>query len=66
MAENVSEIWESMRSPGRHNLWSFLAANTTQNYFLIARMLSFCDIRDKRAIFNMLRQNMTIFDIGNG
>ena len=29
-------------------------------------MLSFfCDIRDKSAIFNILRQNMTIFDIGN-
>ena len=26
---------------GRHNLRSFLAANSTQNYFLIARMLSF-------------------------
>ena len=28
-------------SPGRHNLRSFLAANSTQNYFLIARMLRF-------------------------
>ena len=27
--------------PGRHNLRSFLAANSTQNYFLIARMLRF-------------------------
>ena len=27
--------------PGRHNLKSFLAANSTQNYFLIAHMLSF-------------------------
>ena len=26
---------------GRHNLRSFIAANLTQNYFLIARMLSF-------------------------
>ena len=26
---------------GRHNLRSFLAANSTQNYFLIARMLRF-------------------------
>ena len=26
---------------GRHNLRSFLAANSTQNYFLIAHMLSF-------------------------
>ena len=28
-------------SAGRHNLRSFLAANSTQNYFLIARMLRF-------------------------
>ena len=26
----------------------------------------FCDIRDKSAVFNILRQNETIFDIGNG
>ena len=26
----------------------------------------FCDIRDKSAIFNILRKNMTTFDIGNG
>ena len=26
---------------GRHNLQSFIAANSTQNYFFIARMLSF-------------------------
>ena len=26
----------------------------------------FCDIRDKSTIFNILRQNETIFDIGNG
>ena len=26
----------------------------------------FCDIRDKSAVFNILRQNVTIFDIGNG
>ena len=26
---------------GSHNLRSFLAANSTQNYFLVARMLSF-------------------------
>ena len=49
-----------------HNLWSFLAVNSTQNYFLMARMLIFCDIRDKSAVFNILRQNETIFDLGNG
>ena len=26
----------------------------------------FCDIRDKSALFNILRQNAAIFDIGNG
>ena len=26
----------------------------------------FCDIRSKSAVFNILRQNMTISDIGNG
>ena len=26
----------------------------------------FCDIRDKSAVFNFLRQNETTFDIGNG
>ena len=26
----------------------------------------FCDIRDKSAVFNILRQNVTIFYIGNG
>ena len=51
---------------GRHNLWSFPAANSTQNYFLIARKLIFCDICDKSAVFNTLRQNVTNFDIGNG
>ena len=40
--------------------------NSTQNYCLTARMLIFCDIRDKSAVFNILRQNVTIFDIGNG
>ena len=45
----------------------FLFLYLTQNFFLIARMLSsFCDIRDKSAVFNILRQNETIFDIGNG
>ena len=59
------QLW--MHTAGRHNLRSFLAANLTQNYFLIAHMLSFfCDIRDKSAVFNILRQNVTIFDIGNG
>ena len=33
-------FWVSL-PPGRHNLRSFLAANSTQNYFLIARMLRF-------------------------
>ena len=28
-----------MGGPGRHNLRGFLEANSTQNYFLIARML---------------------------
>ena len=51
---------------GRHNLRSFLAENSTQNYFLIARKLIFCDIRDKSAVFNILRQNMTNYDRGNG
>ena len=51
---------------GRHNLRSFLAAISTQNYFLIARMLYFCDIRDKIAVFNILQQNVTNFDVGNG
>ena len=55
-----------MMVTGRHNLRSFLAENSTQNYFLIARMFSFCDIRDKNAVFNILRQNVTNFDIGNG
>ena len=49
------------------NLRSFLAANLTQKYFLIAHMSSFfCDIHDRIALFNILRQNETIFDIGNG
>ena len=56
----------SVCSAGRHNLRSFLAENSAQNYFLIARMFSFCDIRDKNAVFNILRQNVTNFDIGNG
>ena len=51
---------------GRHNLRSFLAENSTQNYFLIARMFSFCDICDKNAVFNILRQNVTNFDKENG
>ena len=51
---------------GPHNLRSFLAENSTQTYFLIAHMFSFCDICDKNAVFNILRQNLTNFDIGNG
>ena len=58
--------WFPHLNPGRHNLRSFLAENSAQNYFLIARMFSFCDIRDKNAVFNILRQNVTNFDIGNG
>ena len=45
---------------------SFLTANLTQNYFLIARMLIFCDICDKSAVFNILQQNVRNFVIGNG
>ena len=26
----------------------------------------FCDIRDKSAVFNILRHNVAFFDIGNG
>ena len=51
---------------GRHNLRSFPAANSTQNYFLIAHMLSFCDISNKSAVSNILQQNVTNFDVGNG
>ena len=49
--------------PGPHNLRSFLAA---QNYFLIAHMSSFWWNSQKSAVFNILRQNETIFDVGNG
>ena len=42
-------------------LRSFLVANSTQNYFLVARILSFCDIHDKSAVVNILQQNMTIY-----
>ena len=53
--------------PGRHNLQSFLEANSTQNYFLIACMLSFfVTICYKSAVFNILQQNVTHFDVGNG
>ena len=51
--------FEDISETGRRNLRSFLAVNSTQNYFLIARMLIFCDIRDKSAVFNILRQNVT-------
>ena len=47
------------------NLRSFLAANSTQKNFLIECSVFFCDIRDKSALFNILRQNVTIFCIGN-
>ena len=40
---------------------SFLAANSAQKYFLTALILSFCDIHDKSALVNILRQNMTIY-----
>ena len=32
----------------------------------IAYIKFLCDIRDKIAVFNVLRQNMTIFYVGNG
>ena len=35
--------WTQGEIAGRHNLRSFLAANLTQNYFLIVRLLS--DVR---------------------
>ena len=31
----------NQKKPGPHNLRSFLTANSTQNYFLTARILSF-------------------------
>ena len=47
------------RDSGGHN---FLTVNSTQNYFLTVRMLSFfLDIRDKSAVFNILRQNEAIW-----
>ena len=65
LTKNI-QLHNSTLDTDRHNLRSFFAASSAQNYFPIARMLSFfCDIRDKSAIFNILRQNMTIFDIGN-
>ena len=40
--ENTSYLCRKEYSQsGPHNKWSFLAVNSTQNYFLIARMLSF-------------------------
>ena len=63
-------IFENIAGKGDHTstqtlttYGSFLAANSTPNYFLIARMLSFCD---KSAVFNILRQNETISDLVNG
>ena len=44
---------------------SFLAANLTQNYFLIARMLRiFVTFATKVAYFE--NENVTNFDVGNG
>ena len=60
-------IWfEYWYAAGPHNMQSFLAANSTQNYFFIARMIIFYDIRDKSDVFDILRQNETIFDTENG
>ena len=38
---SLSSIARKMLTTGPHNLRSFLAANSIQNYFLIARILSF-------------------------
>ena len=51
---------------GPHNLRSFLAANSTQNFFLIARRFSFLWHSQQKCWINILGQNDTIFDIGNG
>ena len=57
---------QEKKKTGPHNLRSLLAANSTQNDFLIARMLIFCDIRDKSDVLNILWQKETIFGKGNG
>ena len=50
---------------GPHNLRSFPVANSTQNYFLIARMLSFfVTFATKYRLF--AKKNETMFDLGNG
>ena len=41
LAENSQNEQEWNDNAGRHNLRSFLAASSTQNYFLTARMLRF-------------------------
>ena len=46
---------------GRHNLQSFIAANLTQNYFLIARMLCFFVIFATTVPFLTFRDKMWIF-----
>ena len=51
---------------GPHNLRSFLAANSTQNFFLIAHRFSFLWHSQQKCWINILGQNDTIFDIGNG
>ena len=62
----IQTLPQTKEGSGPHNLRRFLAANSTQNYFLIARMLIFCDIRDKSDVFNILWQKETFFDKGNG
>ena len=51
---------------GRHNLQSFLAANLTKNHFLKARMIIVFVTFATKCRINILRQNQTIFDKGNG
>ena len=56
-------ILDPILEAGRQKLQSFLAANLTHNNFLGAHIcLIFFDIRDKSAVFNILRQDETIFD----
>ena len=45
-----------------HSLVMFGQALTSSGAF--SQFL--CDIRDKNAVFNILRQNVTNFDVGNG
>ena len=51
---------------GRPAQFAELSRSDAMNYFLIARMLNFFDICDKSVVFNILRQNVTIFEKGNG